>query len=123
MTGNDVVTLAEAYIGEGVQTDNLHHRLSPALMSMGLAELFAAENAFRGSAGTELLSEPPMINDLAQTISYDWHILRELLPLWLASRYFDLDDDTERSAQMLSRYEARYAATVPCVWDPAEVAY
>ena len=117
MTGNDVIRLAEAYVGEGVQTDDLHHRLSPALITLGLAELFSAEQAFRVSEQAEASKEPPIIEDLSTEIPYCWQVLRELLPLWLAWRYFDLDDDTERSALMRAQYEAKYAAIVPALWE------
>ena len=120
MTGNEIVKLAEAYVGEGVQTDDLHHRLSPAILTMALAETFTAEQAFRSSAKAGLLEAPPIINDLAEEIPYSWQVCRELLPLWLAWRYFDLDDDTERSALMRAQYEARYAAIVPALWEYEE---
>lgn len=120
MTGNHVLEYTKAVMGEGIQTDDLHHRLSPALISLGLAELYTAENFFREAAGKQLLEEPPAISSLEQTIDYDWHILRELLPLWLAARLFDIDDDTERSQIMRALYEARYAAVVPAIWQTDE---
>lgn len=111
MKAEKIFQLATAHIMEDAG-DPLNKRLTIPLLQMGIAELTYAENAFRYGE-KELISEPASISSLDDDIPYDWNITSILLPLWLAWKFYEGNDDFERATYYKSVFETKRGEIVP----------
>lgn len=118
MLVSKIMTAALAHTYEEPDIDNILTRnLTVPLINLGIAELTAAENAYRVNKGVEELTEPVTVEKPEDDVQYDYHITTILLPLWLAWKIFEGLDDTQRAESYRILFEQRKADLVPVVWN------
>lgn len=72
-----------------------------------LAETFHIENSIRKYFGTELLTEPQVVNSLDDEIEYNWRLVYTAFPYGIAAQAFIDDDNDYRSNKYGQQYVLR----------------
>ena len=106
MNGNEVLKLAYDILSES-EADNADFTgFAPGILTVLLAETFAANNNLRLSKGLKELTEMPLITaeTMTEDLPYEQELLLTALPYGICEKYADSDGDTARTGYFNSLY-------------------
>ena len=131
MTGEKIFKAAEAHAYKESDRDVITRNLTVPLLNLGIAELTAAENAYRRNDplymrpprdlddpnSVTLITYPAFVTKPEDDVPYCYEITTVLLPLWLCWKIFEGLDDDARAQYYRSLFEQTRDERVPVVFE------